>query len=166
MKLNITKEWLLKKLTQADDSSAGASGTSLDELRSDAQRRTVTPDIFVHNASQFGLVVRFVREQRGWSHNQLATVASIDEAELVAIETEPGRLPSPRALVLLADALGLSKQRLKELVGFVQVTNIASNDAFALKFAANSKNIRAISDEEYNAVRVLVQILSEDDSRI
>lgn len=163
MNLTITKEWLLRKLSEADDSFAGAGGTTVEELKMDAQRRTVTPGVFVASNSQLGMVICYIREQRGWSRSQLAQIASISESEITALETDPKCVPSPRAVIYLADALGLSRERLKELVGFVRPkTKAANDDGRALKFAANGRNIGCVSPEEYEAVRALVEVLTDE----
>lgn len=161
MKLEITKEWLAQKLAEADDSEAAAGGTSLEELRKDAEKRTVTPSVFAEAHTELGRVVRFIREQRSWTQQQLAALASIDVSEVISIETVVGYTPSPRAVVYLADALGLSRARLKELVGFVVSKNKAAANDSEMRFAANSKSVDRVSESEYEAICELVKLLSE-----
>lgn len=161
MKLNITKEWLTRKLTQADDSQAAAGGTSLEELKKDAERRTVTPAAIAGAHSELGRVVRFIREQRGWSQQQLAELASLEVEEVVSVETVVGYIPSPRAVIYLAEALGLSKARLKELVGFIAAKSKSASNEYEMRFAANSGTLNRVSESEYDAIYELVKLLSE-----
>jgi transcriptional regulator with XRE-family HTH domain len=167
MKLNITKEWLERKLTEALDTNASAGRSddqALDELKKDVERRTVSPTVFVEARTQLGMVIRFIREERGWSRQELADIATMDLEEIVALETSEAYEPTPRAVSYLADALGLSKDRLKELVGFVRKRPVllgkreAANDR-EIRFAAKSKKLGELTDEQYEAVRALVEVL-------
>jgi transcriptional regulator with XRE-family HTH domain len=160
MKFHITKEWLERKLAEADDSQVAAGGTNLDDLQKDAEKRTVTPTVFREAHTQLGRVVRFVREQRGWTREQLAELACLELQEIASIETSVGYQPSPRAVIYLADALGLSRARLKELVGFVVSKSDSANDP-EMRFAANSKKLDRLSEKEYDAIYELVKLLSE-----
>lgn len=137
MKFGITKEWLARKLAQADDTAAGAGGTDLERLKKETEGRTVTLTVFAETRSELGKVVRFIREQRGWSRQELADIAMINADDVAAIETQADYSLPPRA-VYLADALGLSRIRLQELVGHVRRDTSASND-MELRFAANPK---------------------------
>jgi transcriptional regulator with XRE-family HTH domain len=161
MKLKITQEWLARKLAQADDTCAGAGGTDTEQLKKEADLRMVTRTAFAAVDTELGKVVRFIREQRGWTQRELADIATVDESEITAIEANTAYVPSPRAVVYLADALGLSRGRLKELVGFVLVRDkYASNDA-EFRYAAKSRGMDGISEDEYDALRALVEVLSE-----
>jgi transcriptional regulator with XRE-family HTH domain len=164
MKLHITKEWLERKLAEALDNNASAGKAdeqSLQEIKNDAERRTVSPTVFVEACTQLGKVVRYVREQRGWSRQELADITSMDLSEIVAIETAQTYEPTPRAISFLADALGLSKERLKELVGFtVHKGRQAANDQ-QLRFAAKSRNLEKLTDDQYDALRALVEVLQD-----
>lgn len=160
MKFKFSREWLNRKLKTADDTAVGAGGTSREELRRDLEGRTVTPTVFADIPTQLGKVVRFIRERRGLSHEDLAAMASIEASEVRSIESDAQYVPSPRSVIYLADALDLSRRRLQELVGFVKAADAAPGSV-PLRFAANSKGVRAISQGEYEAVRALVDVLSE-----
>jgi transcriptional regulator with XRE-family HTH domain len=160
MKFTFTKEWLLKSLEQADDRYVAAGGSSIEEVKQEAERRTVTPTILSESQTQIGKVVRFVREQKGWTREELAQIATIDTADVKAIETDSNYSPPPRAVVLLADALGFSRTRFKQLANHV----IKKGDvqlAGQYKFAAKSENVGQVSDLEFEAVRALIAVLSE-----
>ncbi|MEO6803184.1 MAG: helix-turn-helix transcriptional regulator [Granulicella sp.] len=161
MKLKIDKEWLGRKLERADDAEAAAGGTTLEELKKSVERRVVTPSVLASAKSELGKVVRFVREKRGLSRHELAELATLSESEIEAIETRSNYEPSLRAIVYLADPLGLSRDRLKELAGFVADSHLEAKGTTQYQFAANSKSVDTVSDEEYEAVRALVEVLSE-----
>jgi transcriptional regulator with XRE-family HTH domain len=160
MKLKINKEWLDRKLATADDAEAGAAGTSFDELKKNVERRTVTPSVIAAAQSELGKVVRFVREKKSMSRRELADRTTLGEEEIEAIETRRDFTPSLRAVIYLAEALDLSTDRLKELAGHVASGGVSSEHA-RHQFAANSKSIDTVSEEEYEAIRALVEVLSE-----
>jgi len=162
MKFKIDKEWLKRKLAKADDAEAGAGGTSFDELKKNVERRTVTPSVIGGAQSELGKVVRFVREKRGITRGELADLTKLREDEIEAIETRRDYEPSLRAVIYLADALDLSRERLKELVGFVAQSRGAAEFSRVRRFAAHSRSLDSVSEEQYEAVRALVEVLSED----
>ena len=161
MELKIDKEWLARKLERADDVEAGAGGTPLDELKKNVERRVVTPSVLAAAPTEFGKVVRFVREEKGFSRRELAVRATIGEDEIEAIESQADYSPSPRVVVYLAEPLGLSPDRLKELAGHVKAKQSGVTNAPQTRFAAKSKSVDTISDDEYEAIRALVEVLSE-----
>src|SRR5262245_7979903 len=85
MKLNITREWLARQLERIDDSNVGA-GSELSDLKREVERRTVTPPALAGVPNQLGKAIRYVREQRGWSVQDLAKIADVDVEEIAAIE--------------------------------------------------------------------------------
>ena len=161
MKLKIDKEWLARKLERADDVEAGAGGTPLDELKKNVERRIVTPSVLAAAPTEFGKVVRFARENKGLSRSELAEQATIGEDEIEAIESQADYSPSLRTVVYLAEPLGLYRDRLKELAGYVKANKSGVARAPKTRFAAKSKSVDTVSDEEYEAIRVLVEVLSE-----
>jgi transcriptional regulator with XRE-family HTH domain len=161
MKFRTTEKWLRRMLSISGDSEAGAGGTTLEELKKDVETRTVTPSVLTDVPTGLGQIIRFVREQKGWTRADLARSASLDEAEIESIEKNSEFQPSPRAVVYLADALGLSKERLKEAVRFVVPKAESKARPQALKFAAQSRAESAVSEEQYEAIRQLVEILAE-----
>lgn len=161
MRLKIDKEWLDRKLAKADDTCAGAGGTSFDKLERDVDRRVVTPSSIARARSELGKVVIFVREKKGISRHELAVLASLGDEEIEAIETRYDYVPSLRAIIYLADALELSRDRMKELSGLVAKPSGKTRQSSEYRFAASSNSVDSISDEEYEAVRALVEVLSE-----
>lgn len=160
MKFENTREWLARKLAHADDTDVAAGGTDFEKLRRDAEARTVTPSVFADVPGQIGRVVRYIREQRGWSQREMADLAAIDEGDVVKIETLAGYQLAPRTLMNLADICGFSRRRFQLLANHIVPNENHTTNIDLLRFAARSKNIGSISVEELEAVRVLVEVLS------
>lgn len=155
------RDWLARKLAKNDDTGAAAGGTSLEELRQDAEARTVTPEVLAEVPSEIGKVVRFVREQRGWSRDELAELADLDGVEITRIETVADYNLAPRTVVNLANVCGFSTFRFQQLANHVSIHNYHSDDVQSVRFAARSKSVGRVTQEELHAVSMLVAVLSE-----
>jgi len=155
------REWLARKLAFANDAGIGAGGTSLEDLRKDAEARTVTPAVLSGVPGELGRVVRYVREQRGWTRRQMADLASIDEEEVKNIEQSEEYEAAPRTLVNLAELCGFSARRFQLLARHIVPREERAGRMVTLAFAAKSKHPGSVSDEEFEAVRTLVQVLSD-----
>jgi transcriptional regulator with XRE-family HTH domain len=161
MKFAIDQEWLNRRLENADDTEAAAGGTSFAELKKQVDRRMVTPCVIAAAQSELGKVVRFVREQKGITRRDLAEQTGLSEEEIEDVETRRDCTPSLRGIIYLADGLGLSRNRLKELAGYVTSRRVGTEQDSRQRFAANSKSVDTISDAEYEAIRALVEVLSQ-----
>ncbi len=160
MKLQISREWLERKLQQGDDADAGAGGTPLEQFKKDMKQRTVTPAVLAEVPTDLGKVLRFVREQRGWTRSELADLADVDEAEVEALETLRIFDPTPRTVGQLADACHFSRARFIELANHRLA--VAANDG-VIRYAAKSKGTASVSDDQYEMIRALVEVLSQGD---
>jgi transcriptional regulator with XRE-family HTH domain len=158
MKFEISREWLLEKLAQCDDTNVGAGGTSIEQFKKDIEQRTVTPSVFADVPTELGKAVRFVREQKGWTRSELADLADIDEAEVESIETRNDFDPKPRTVTQLADACHFSRERFIQLAK--HRTMLAANES-SVRYAAKSNGTESVSDDEYQAIRALVEVLSK-----
>lgn len=159
MKFEMSKEWLARKLAHCDDAYAGAGGTSPEEFKKDVEQRTVTPAALSGVPTELGKAIRFVREQKGWTRAELADLADVDEAEVELLETQKDYNPKPRTVTQLADACHFSRRKFIELAGHRSAR--AANDS-TIRFAANSGDLCSISDDDYEAIRALVEVLSQD----
>lgn len=157
MKLEITDEWLARKLERCDDLNVAAGGMTAEQFKKDVEERTVTPSIFGQIPTELGKVVRFVREQHGWTRTELAELANVAAEDIVSLETRIDFDPSPRTVTQLADACHFSRARFIQLANHRR-ENAANNSA--LRFAAKSQSTEGVTDEEYEAVRALVEGLS------
>lgn len=160
MKLLFSREWLERKLRQGNDAGVGAGGTQLEQFKKDMQQRTVTPAVLAEVPTELGKVLRFVREERGWTRMELAELADVDEADIEALETQTDYDPTPRTVGQLADACHFARGKFIELAR--HRTQVAANDSI-LRYAAKSKSTTSITDEQYEYVRALVEALSQGD---
>lgn len=158
MKLHISREWLGRKLRQGDDADVGAGGTRLEQFKRDMQQRTVTPAVLAEVPTELGKVLRYVREARGWARSELAELADVEEADIEALETRKNYDPTPRTVGQLADACHFSRSKFIELANHRLA--VAANDS-VLRYAAKSKGTAAVSDEQYEYVRALIEVLSQ-----
>jgi ribosome-binding protein aMBF1 (putative translation factor) len=157
MKFAFSQEWLERKLAHCDDSNVAAAGTTFDQFKRDMEQRTVTPPVLSDIPTDLGKVVRFVREQKGWSRADLAQLADIDEGDVDSIETIAEYNPSPRTVIRLADTCHLSRKKFMELAQHRQSTATGNP---VLRFAANSGTTSSVSEEEYKAICALIDTLS------
>lgn len=160
MKFEISREWLERRLARCDDADIGAGGTPLEQFKKDMEQRTVTPSVLAGVPTELGKIVRFVREQRGWTRAELADLADVDEAEVEALETLPTYNATPRTVGQLADACHFQRARFIELARHRSMT--AGNES-SVRYAAKSKGTESITDGDYEAVRALIEVLSQDD---
>ncbi len=160
MKFEQIRDWLARK-AHIEDSCVAAGGVSLDELRHDAEARTVTPAVLADVPTELGRVVRYVREQRGWSRSEIADLADVDLKDVVQIETVVGYSPGPRTLTHLADACGFSRQRFQQLAMHVVPREQSIAGTVQLAFAARSKGLSSISPSDFESIRALVEVLQE-----
>jgi HTH-type transcriptional regulator, competence development regulator len=166
MKLNITRAWLEKWLaTTGGDSEVGAGARDLAHLKNEVTRRKVTPPALAGASNQLGKAVRFVREKRGWSVNDLARAADVDVAEIEQIESSESPELAPRTAIYLADALGFSRTRMQQFAGHLTAKEGLHAANAEYRFAARSKGTGEISDSEYDAIRALVAVLGERDPK-
>lgn len=161
MNFESMREWLARKLAHADDTNAAAGGTSHEALRQDAEARTVTPAVLAEVPTEIGKVVRYVRERRGWSRRDLADLADIEEIDITQIETVADYAPAPRTVFNLANVCGFSTQRFQQLAKHVAIHEYHASNTDTFRFAARSKNVSEVTSEELEAVRALVEVLSD-----
>lgn len=158
MKLVITQQWLAKKLAHCDDADAAAGGTTIEELRKDVQRRTVTPEVLTAVPTELGKVVRFVREGQGWSLDDIAGLADVDVEEVSLIETRSDYDPSPRTVSRLADVCHFSKSK---FIALARHKDVPMSDRGGVKFAARSNRTDSIALSEFEIIQALVDTLSD-----
>lgn len=164
MEFKNIQEWLARRLSIADDVGVAAGGTDIDKLIKDTQARTVTPAVLSESPSEIGRVLRYIREKNGWSQRDLADMATIDIDELRNIEILANYELKPRTLMNLADVCGFSRRRFQLLARHVIPKQYEYASTSTLKFAARSNNIGCISSEEFDAIRILIETLSNKEA--
>lgn len=108
----------------------------------------------------FGLLVRFSRRAKRLSVEQLAGKLTVESDELQRIERDPEFRARPRTISKLADFFDLPVAELMKLAG-AAVSNDESLNTKALKFAAHSDDMAALTTEEQDMLRNFVRYLRE-----
>ncbi len=159
MKIDMTKDWCIAmaQLEAEAESDIGAG-----ELALDPSFDGIKADVLVDESRiAFGRFVSLMRRHRGLSAESLAEDADIDLAEIVSIEDNPHFTPEARTVYQLANYMEISASRLMELSGLMQPKNDALYQE-AVRFAARSEPITALTPEEHAALEGFISVLSED----
>ncbi len=106
----------------------------------------------------FGLLVRFSRRAKRLSVEELAERLSVEADELQHVERDPEFRARPRTISKVANFLDLPVGEVMKLAG-AAVSNDASFNANALKFAAHSDDMAALSSAEQEALKSFVRYL-------
>lgn len=160
MDFKFTREWLEKKLAHGSDNHVAVGGTTFADFKKEVEHLTVTPSALEGAPTNLGKVLRFVREQKGWTRSELAELADVDENDINSLETLVGFNPSPRTVTRLADTCKFSRQKFIELAEH-RLSSAANESTF--KYAANSGTTSAVTDDEYEAICELVNVLTSQD---
>ena len=108
----------------------------------------------------FGQLVRFSRRAKKLSAEELAKKLSVDSEEIQQIESDPSYRARPRTISNIASFFDLPLTELMKLAGAA----VSNDDAFrskALKFAAHSDDMAALSNEEQELLRSFIRYLRE-----
>jgi transcriptional regulator with XRE-family HTH domain len=106
-----------------------------------------------------GALIQMLRRRARLSPDDLAGAASVDVAELRAIESNPEWEPHPRTIYQLANFFKISPRSLVVLSGAKTVE--AGIREEALRFAASSKAVNKLSREEKKLLSEFVKYLGE-----
>ena len=101
-----------------------------------------------------------MRRGRGWSVEKLADNADIEVGEILSIEEDAHYFPDIRTVYQMADVFSVSQIRLMELSGLSKPKDVRFVED-AVRYAARSESIAALSDEEQAALDGLISVLSE-----
>ncbi len=110
----------------------------------------------------FGLLVKLSRRAKRLSLEELADKLSVEADELEHIEREPDFRARPRTISKFANFFDLPVGEVMKLAG-AAVSNDASLSTYALKFAAHSGDIVALTREEQEALKSFVRYLRDQE---
>lgn len=110
----------------------------------------------------FGLLVKLSRRARRLSVEELAEKLSVEADELQRIEHEPEFRARPRTISKVANFFALPVGEVMKLAG-AAVSNDASFKTNALKFAAHSDDMAALTREEQEALNSFVRYLRDQE---
>ena len=158
MKIEITKEWCLRMAQFETDTEIGAGLLAFDPIF-DGESVPVF-NTLEESSVVFSRFVRLMRRKRGLTLEKLADDADIEIAELVEIEDDTRYKPQPRTVYQLANYFQVPQSNLLQVAGLT-VPKDAQLLEEAVRFAARSEPVAALSPEESAALEAFVAVLSE-----
>jgi transcriptional regulator with XRE-family HTH domain len=158
MKIEITKEWCLRMAQLEADAEIGAGLLAIDPVfegdtalgREEHEETNIA----------FGRLVNLMRRQRGLSLEKLAEDTDVDVAELVEIEDDARHRPALRTVYQLAHYFHVPQGKLQQIAGLTAPRDARLLDE-AVRFAARSETVTALTPEESAALEAFVAVLSE-----
>ena len=157
MKIEITKDWCIRMAQLEADAEIGAGLLAIDPVFDGEVVPVEAPD---ETRVAFGRFVRLMRRSRGLTVEKLAEDADVEMAELVSIEENGQYKPELRTVYQLANYFGVQRTNLLQVAGLTAPRdNRLVNEA--VRFAARSESIAALTAEERNALEAFVAVLSE-----
>lgn len=164
MKLHFTNDWLRSKIeTDADvECDAGFPLRDATPLKRFVQVEPVQRAVGVapeRKMAVLHVLVHQLRRHDKLTVAQLAERIRVDIAELETIERDPDYVPRPRTMHMLASYMKVSAQAVQSLTSEA----IARNDNVAeaaLKFAASSKDLPALTSAERRGFNDFVKFLA------
>jgi HTH-type transcriptional regulator, competence development regulator len=155
IELNVDSKWLARNASE-DAGSCVSVGGLASKLGLFASRHV--PQV---SQTAFARLIELRRREKGLSTECLAESADIELEEIVSIEQGDDAGIEPRTVFNLATVLNLPPKKLMQLAGLTEATDEQFHKA-AVRFAARSKPISALSKEEQAALSELVRAMSEE----
>jgi transcriptional regulator with XRE-family HTH domain len=157
MKIEITKDWCMRMAELEVDGEIGAGALAIDPVFDGEVAPGKASEETVVAFSRF---VQLARRSRGLSVESLAERADVEMAELVSIEENSQHKPDLRTVYQLANFFGVQRSNLLQVAGLT-----APRDSHiineAVRFAARSEPVAALTPEERSAFEAFVSVLSE-----
>ncbi|MFZ1827439.1 MAG: helix-turn-helix domain-containing protein [Candidatus Competibacteraceae bacterium] len=158
MRIEITKEWCLKMAQLETNTEISAGRLAFDPIFDDEQM-TESKALKEPNIA-FGRFVQLMRRRHGLTLEKLADDADVEIVELVEIEEETSYRPQPRTVYQLANYFQVPRSSLLQVAGLTMPKNAQLLEE-AVRFAARSEPVNALSPEESAALEAFVAVLSE-----
>jgi len=163
MKLHFTNDWLRSQIEKDADIECDA-GIPLRDTAPIARFARPAPNDQANPAPEGKMTVLHVlvhqlRRRDNLTVAQLADRIRIDIEEVETIERDPNYVPRPRTMHMLAEYMKVSTQAVQSLTADA----IARNDNMAqaaLKFAASSKDLSALTNAERRGLNDFVKFLA------
>lgn len=158
MRIGITKEWCLKMAQLETNTEISAGRLAFDPIFDDEQM-TESKALKEPNIA-FGRFVQLMRRRQGLTLEKLADDADVEVVELVEIEDDTRYRPQPRTVYQLANYFHVPRSNLLQVAGLTMPKNAQLLEE-AVRFAARSEPVNALSPEESAALEAFVAVLSE-----
>jgi len=107
----------------------------------------------------FGRFIRLMRRHRGLTLEKLADDTDVEIVELVEIEDDPRYKPRLRTVYQLANYFEVPQAKLQQVAGLTIPRDARLIDE-AVRFAARSESVAALTPEEQAALEAFVTVLS------
>ena len=159
MKMEISQEWCMRMAQLEGDAEIGAGRLAIDPVFDGETASVVAGDDEGPNIA-FGRFVSLMRRRRGLSLEKLADDANVDMTDLVEIERDPHHKPELRTAYQLANYFNVPRSSLLQVAGLTEPKNARLFDE-AVRFAARSEPMTALTPEEGAALESFVAVLSE-----
>ena len=159
MKMEISQEWCMRMAQLEGDAEIGAGRLAIDPVFDGETASAVAGDAEGPNIA-FGRFVSLMRRRRGLSLEKLADDADVDMTDLVEIESDPHHKPELRTAYQLANYFNVSRSSLLQVAGLTEPKDARLFDE-AVRFAARSEPVTALTPEEGAALESFVAVLSE-----
>ena len=157
MKLNYPREWFEQRIEREGNVEIGAG---IPAAPRPVEYAAGTKTRLADTRIAFGQFVGLWRRNKGWNAERLASAAGIAPQEILEIECDPYCEPEPDAVFKLAQVFGIPSRPLLELAGLLAGRTPRLREE-AVRFAARSESLAALSDAERQALEAAVAALSE-----
>jgi transcriptional regulator with XRE-family HTH domain len=155
MNIEYPKEWFERSALIEGDAEVGA-GFPPSPVTIEPHTQDITT---LDTRIAFGQFVALWRRNHGWNAETLAAEAGIDTAEVLEIEHDPHCEPEPDAVFKLAGVFRVPPRKLMEIAGLVESRTPRLREQ-AVRFAARSEPIAALTETEKQALEAFVVALS------
>lgn len=155
MKFNSDPEWLEKQAALEDNCfvSVGGLVSSVEDLEQQSQQTSTSRAAFVN-------LLNLIRRKHKLTWEQFSQKLDVELAELIEIKIDEGYKPTPRTVTKIAHFLHVPAEKLFILSGLARAHDRQFQEA-ALRFAARSQPVKALSSEEHEALKEYVKFLCE-----
>jgi transcriptional regulator with XRE-family HTH domain len=154
MDLHMTNEWLLKMAEKEGNGIVSVGGLA---ARVEANAGALASPTTERGA--LALLIEWQRRKLRWTVEDLANRANVELEDVLAIE-KGGKTPEPRTLFNLANAIKLPPQKLMRLAG-LETNRDPKLEAAAMRFAARSSPVEALTSEQAAALDEFVRVIAE-----
>ena len=158
MKLQFQKDWFAKSAEIEGVSEVGAGLPPNWHALEPLAREAIS---VLDTRIAFGQFVELWRRNTGWNPERLACEAGIETEEVLEIEHDPHYEPEPDAIFKLARVFDVPAQKLLELAGLVTNRTPQLREE-AIRFAARSESISALTEPEKEAFEAFVATLNTE----
>lgn len=158
MKIDYSKKWFAKSASIEGNSEVGAG---IPPTHRDTHPSIPNDINHLESRIAFGQFVELWRRNKGWNPEKLAEEADIDPQDILEIEHSPNSVPEAYAVHALAKVFAIQPAKLMELAGLtVSRTSVLREEA--IRFAARSESIEALTHHEREAFEAFAKTLSEE----